>query len=96
MPTVEERLASLEARADAMADLRNLVTDLRSDMNRQFGDMNRQFADMNRQFAEVRTEANSHFLYLDQKTDRHFTWLVGTQLALLLAVIGALASGYFR
>jgi hypothetical protein len=58
---------------------------------------------MNRQFAEVRTDMKGTdqkvdrlFLYLDQKTDRQFTWLVGTQLTVLLAVIGALVTAYFR
>lgn len=100
MATVEERLASLEARVDAMADLRTLIADLRGDMNRQFadlrGDMNFQFAeargDMHRRFMEMRGDVKA----LDQKVDRQFIWLVGTQLALLLAAVGALLGAYYR
>jgi len=111
MPTVEERLASLEARVDAMAGLRTAITDLRDDTNRQFtdlrSDMNRQFADVrgdsNRQFIDLRGDMNRRFIEmrgdvkaLDQKVDRQFIWLVGTQLALLLAVVGALLGAYYR
>jgi hypothetical protein len=104
MATVEERLASLEARVDAMADLRGVIAELRGDMNRQFaelrGDMNRQFADvredMNRQFVELREDINRRLVALDEKGDRHFTWMVGTQIGVLLAVIGALVGAYYR
>jgi chromosome segregation ATPase len=111
MSTVEERLASLEARMDAMADLRTLITDIRGDANRQFtdlrGDTNRQFTelrgDMQRQlevtltqFTELRGDMNRRFEALDQKGDRHFTWVVGIQVALLLGVVGALVGAYFR
>lgn len=71
MPTVEERLASLEARMDAMVDVRTAITDLRRDMNRRLA-------------------------ALDQKGDRHFAWMASTQVALLLAVVGALVGAYYR
>lgn len=82
MPTVDKRLASLEARVDAMADLRSLITEFRDEVYRRF--------------EAVDQKADRHFLYLDQKVDRHFTWIVGTQLALLLAVVGALVGAYYR
>ncbi len=104
MGTVEERLASLETRMDAFADFRadttRRFTELRGDMNRQFAelrtDMNRQFADVNRQFTELRDDMNRRFVALDEKGDRHFTWLVGTQVGVLLAVVGALVGTYYR
>ena len=111
MPTTDERLASLEARLDAMSDLRTAITDLRGDMGRQFtelrddtnrqftelrGDMNGRFADTSRQFTELREDMNRRLATLDVKGDRHFTWLVGTQVALLLAVVGALVGAYYR
>ena len=71
MSTVEERVASLEARMDAVTELRTLITDLRGDMNRRLA-------------------------ALDEKGDRHFTWLAGVQIALLLGMVGALAGAYFR
>ena len=39
---------------------------------------------------------NYRFISMDQKSDRHFTWMVSIQVALLLAVIGALVSAYYR
>ncbi len=93
MGTVEERLASLETRMDAIADFRadttRRFTELRTDMNRQF-------ADVNRQFSELRDDMNRRFVALDEKTDRHFTWMVGTQIGVLLAVVGALVGAYYR
>ena len=124
MPTVEERLASLEAKVDTMSDLRNLIVELRADMNRRFDDVNRRFddvngrfddvngrfgdvngrfGDVNRQFTELREDMNRRFIELrgdmkslDHKVDRQFIWLVGTQMALLLAVVGALIGAYYR
>jgi hypothetical protein len=124
MSTVEERLASLEARMDAMSDVRNLITELRGDMNARFidvsnrftelrEDINRQFAEVDRQFAEVDRrfgdvdrrfgdmngrfdDVNRRLAALDEKGDRHFTWMVSTQVALLLAVVGALVGTYYR
>jgi hypothetical protein len=56
----------------------------------------RQFAeargDMNRRFMEMRGDVKA----LDQKVDRQYIWLVATQLALLLAVVGALLGAYYR
>ena len=54
--------------------------------------MNTRFADVNNRFDEL----NRRLAALDQKSDRHFTWLVGTQVAVLLAVIGALLGAYDR
>ena len=107
MPAVEERLASLEARVDAMSEMRNLITELRGDMNARFIDVTDRFTelreDMNRRFTEFREDVNRRFdevngrlVVLDQKGDRHFTWMVSTQVALLLTVVGALVTAYFR
>ena len=107
MSSVDERLASLEARMDGMADLRPLITDLRGEMSQQFGafrgEMNQLRGDMNRQFGDLRGEMNQRFAEmnhrintLDAKSDRHFTWLVGIQVASMLAVVGALVGAYYR
>jgi hypothetical protein len=89
MSTVEERIASLEARADAMADLRSLIAEFRNETCRRFDETYGRFD-------AVDQRADRHFLYLDQKIDRQFAWIVGTQIALLLAVVGALAGAYYR
>ena len=83
-----------------MADLRTLITDLRGDTNRQFtelrGDMLRQLEVTLTQFTELRGDMNRRFAALDQKGDRHFTWVVGIQVALLLGVVGALVGACYR
>ena len=121
MPTVEERLASLEAKVDTMSDLRNLIVDLPGDMNGRFGevigrfdevngrftelreDMNGRFGEVNGRFTELREDmnrrlddVNRRLSVLDEKGDRHFIWMVSTQVALLLAVVSALVGAYYR
>ena len=54
MPTVEERLASLEAKVDTMSDLRDLIAEVR-------GDMNGRFTEMNVRFTELREDMNRRF-----------------------------------
>jgi len=96
MPTIEERLASLEAKVDTMSDLRDLMAELRGDITGRFTEVNARFTelrgDMNGRFEDV----NQRLAALDQKGDRHFTWMVSTQVALLLAVVGALVGAYYR
>lgn len=89
------------------ADAREDMKELRAEISRQFAevreDMKESRADMNRQFGEVRADMKGSgqkvdrlFLYLDQKNDRQFAWLVGTQVTVLLAVVGALVGAYCR
>ena len=114
MPTIDERLTSLEVRMDSTSDLRNVfdsrLTELRADLNLRFAQVNGRFAELrddlnlrsndvtvrftevNGQFAEV----NRRMSELEQKTDRHFAWLITTQVAVLLAVVGALVGALYR
>ena len=70
---------------DRTEHLVTLVEQLRSDVNRQF-------ADMNRQFTEVRAEMNRGFIDVRAEAHRDFKWIVGIQLTIMAAVIGALVS----
>ena len=47
---------------------------------------------MNLRFDHVNRRVDT----LDGKHDRHFVWLVGMQMALMVSVIGALVGSYFR
>ena len=58
--------------------------------------MNRRFEQIDHRFAELQGQMNQRFDAVDQKIDRHFTWLVGIQVAVLVAVVGALAGSYYR
>ncbi len=86
--------------AGVRGEMSQRFADVHGEMNRQFADvrqeMNREFADvrgdMNRQFADV----NRRFELIDQKVDRHFTWLVGLQVTSLLAVMSAIAGLYLQ
>ncbi len=57
------------------------VDDLRADLRAFRGEVH-----------ELRTEMNRRFDMMDQK----FVWLVGTQIATLLAVVGVLAGALYR
>ena len=89
MPSLEERVAYLEGRfgdhTGAMDDLRN-----------GFGDLRRSVSELPGEMGELRGEMNRRFEALDQKVDRHFTWLVGIQIAVLVSVVGALVGSYYR
>lgn len=101
MPTVEERISSLENKMDGIGDLKSMIGDLRADMNRQFGELR---TDMNRRFEEARTDIDRRFgevdrrfekvdrrlEILDHRMERHFMWMVGIQFTVLLAVIVSL------
>ena len=120
-PTMDERLTSLEARGDPMADMRSVLVDLRGDTTGRLtelrADLNLRFAQVNGRFSELRddlnlrahdagvrfTEVNGQFsdvhrrmAELAQKLDRQFAWLIATDVAVLLAVVGALVSALYH
>ncbi len=108
MPTVEERLAYLEGRVEehgrGMAGLGDAVVQFTHRMEGL--DLK---IDRFREELAGRIDAVEHMLAsridaaeqklagridgLDQKLSRHFLWLVGVQVTVLLAVIGALLRG---
>ena len=89
MPSVEERLATLEGRiqeqATFMADVRGNMTDSLRDFRR---DVDRQFQGVDRQFQQV-----------DQRFDRidkYFLWMFGAMMTGFTAVMAALIGGMLR
>ena len=94
MPTLEDRVADLEAK---------MKLDLREEMLRAFDRIDGRFdridgrldrIDARLDRLEGRTD--SRFLALEQKVDRHFVWIVGIQLTTMLTVIGVLAAAFLR
>lgn len=89
MPSLDERVAYLEGRLE---DHANTVTVLREDVRavhedlRSFRDEVRHFRDEVRHF---RDELRQEIHRVDDKVSRHFTWLVGIQVGVLIAVLGA-------
>lgn len=107
MSTIDERVAALEARIDAHAvsttDVRGALAELQAQMNRRFEQVDRRFEQMELRFLgvdnrlnDLQAQMNQRFDSVDQKIDRHFTWLVGMQVAVLVAVVGALVGSYYR
>jgi hypothetical protein len=107
MATVEERLASMEARMARVDDIFALIGELRADMTRQLGevraDMTRQLgevrADMTRQLGEVRDEikvVRGDINAIRTEAHRDFRWVVGIQLTTMAAVLAALVGAYYR
>jgi len=84
MATLEERVAYLEGRgeehAGAIAEVRADVRDVRQDVRDLRAEMIRRFEQVDARFAHV---------------DNRFNWLVGLQVATLLAIVGLLGA-HFR
>ena len=81
-------VASLHTQiSDLRVELRTSVAELRTEIAAVRGDMVHR-SDL----ADLRHEMNDRFLAMDQK----FTWLVGIQVAGLVAVVGALVGSYYR
>jgi len=102
MPTLEERVAYLEGRfgehTQTTDALRDDISDLRDEMNRRFAQVDQRFAQVDKRFDQIDgrlTRGDGRLDSMDGKIDRHFTWLVGLQMATLLAVVGAVLGAYF-
>jgi hypothetical protein len=72
-----------------MGDLRTGTTDLRTEMRTDI-------ADLRRNVTDLQSHMDRRFEVVDAKIDRHFTWLVGSQVAGLVAVVGARVGSYYR
>ena len=83
MPSLDERVAYLEGRLE---DHAGTVISLRDDVRAVHEDV-RSFHDEVRNFRdEVRQDLNR----FDDKLSRHFSWLIGFQVGVLIAALGAL------
>jgi len=89
MPSLEERVAYLEGR---FSEHMQTVVALRDDSGLLRTDMNRRFEQIDQRFDRIDGRIES----LDAKVDRQFTWLVGLQMATLLAVVAAVLGAYFK
>ena len=104
MPSLDERVAHLEGRFQdhmkAVDDLRTGLADVRTDLRNGLADVRHEMVALreqtDRRFDAAREEVNRRLETLDRKIDHHFTWLVGIQVASLVAVVGALVGSYFK
>jgi hypothetical protein len=83
MPTTDERIAYLEGRFEEHS---GSVTTIRGD----FAAVRSDVQDVRRHVATLDERISARIETLDSKMSRQFTWIVGIQVAMLIAVIGAL------
>jgi hypothetical protein len=87
MPTLEERVATLEGR---------MTPDLREEMQRGFAETRQEFAKVRAEMAQGFEHLDDRFDRLDDRMQRQFTWIVGIQLTTMVTVIGVLAAAFLR
>ena len=90
MQSIEERVAYLEGQvseqANALLEVRDSVRSLETRMDSRFEAVDRRFEAVDRRFDTVDRRIDG----LDDKVSRHFVWLVGIQVTILVAIVGAL------
>jgi len=87
MPTLEERIATLEGR---------MTPDLREEMQRGFAETRQEFTVMRGEMARGFERIEDRFQRLDDRMHRQFMWMVGIQLTTMLTIMGALAAAFAR
>lgn len=87
MPTLEERIATMEGR---------MTPDLREEMQRGFAETRQEFALVRAEIARGFERVDDRFQRLDDRMQRQFTWIVGIQLTTMVTVIGVLAAAFLR
>jgi hypothetical protein len=82
MPSLDDRVAYLEG---YLKDHEGTVGDLRSGFHDLRDTVRELREQMNRRFDRFETRLST----LDRKVDHHFMWLVGIQVTMFVAMIGA-------
>jgi uncharacterized protein (DUF3084 family) len=92
MPSVEERLAAVEAQVQdhthALSDVRDAIQHLEQRMDARFDAIDQRFEANDRRFEALERRVDR----LDDKVSRQFMWTVGIQITVLLAVVSAFAA----
>ena len=83
MPNVDERIAYLEGRFEEHSGNLSMA---RAD----FGAVRNDVHDLRRHVEMLDQRMSARIDGLDSKMSRQFTWIVGIQVAMLIAVVGAL------
>ena len=87
MPSAEERLSFLEGKSE---DSGHDIRELREMVRHMDEKMDRRFDAVDRRFEVLEQKMDRRFDALDKKIDTRIWSVVGMQVALFLAVIGAL------
>jgi hypothetical protein len=77
-------------------ELRGEMTELRGHVGRETGALRADIADLRGDMGRRFDHLDRRITTVDTKHDRHFTWLVGLQMTMMLAVIGVLLAAYLR
>ena len=108
MSTIDERVAYLEGKVDehsnGFGELRESVRQVDQKLDRLFASLNdrivgvdqkldRLIASVNDRIDGVDQSLSLKIDRLDDKMSRQFLWILGVQVAVLIAVVGALARG---
>lgn len=100
MADLDERVTRLEERSDAhtrmMEQVLTGMSDLRRSMDALRIELRGEIAGLRNEMTAFRADIRQDIADLRTSMDRRFTWLVGIQVAGLVAVIGALVGAYFR
>ena len=89
MPDLEQRVTRLEERSDAHTRMIDMI---RSDIGDLRHSVDALRTELHVEISGVRAEIGG----LRSEIDRRFTWLVGIQVASLVATIGVLVGAYYR
>ena len=87
--TIEERVAYLEGKVDEQSrghgELRDAVQHVGGHI-----------VALDQKVDRFREELSGRIDALDQKVSRHFVWIVGIQITILVTVVGVLGAALFR
>jgi tetrahydromethanopterin S-methyltransferase subunit G len=78
------------------AQVNGRFSELRDDFNLRLGEINARFDVLHNDVNHRLEEISRRFADLDGKSDRQLAWLIGTQVAVLLAVVAALVGAFSR
>jgi hypothetical protein len=87
MPSLDERVAYLEGRLE---DHASTVIFLREDVRAVHEDLRSFREEFRNEISHFRGEVRQELNRFDDKLSRHFTWLIGIQVGVLIAALGAL------
>jgi predicted nuclease with TOPRIM domain len=86
-PSIDERVAYLEGKVE---DHYGTMSELRADLREVRTEVRDLRVEMNQRFEAMGARLEGKIDALSTRIDTKFTWLVGTQVAMLIALIGAL------
>ena len=95
MATIDERVAYLEGKVDehshGFGEVREMVLHLDQKLDLRLEAIDRRLDGIDQRMDRRQEAMDLKLTRLDDKVSRQFLWILGVQIAVLVAVIGALA-----